>query len=369
MVRGYHLTSLEGRVADRDPSDQVPGALDLASAVAVIGALCVLVLGHDAICAERETGLLEAHLAQGVSPLEHLGGKILGTWSAVSRLLVLPLGLALGALLVLGPWPMGPAITGRIASFWLASGLLLGTWTVLAVTVSAWTRRSSTAMLVLVAVWLALTLVWPGAMRGITDAREPLPDPARTEERIVQAVESAKAVYRDGIRTFRERHGRSPEGPELGAIRLHYVRHVLDRVTHHVSVHALARQRWNGTFERLVGTSFPAAFHAAARSLAGTDVRSQERVLESANAHLRSLKLLADQRAIAGHDEPPPLEALPPFTVPVLPWRVWLAPIGRLVGVVGIWCTVLVVVAARGVRRTRLDGGRVRRDGHAARTA
>ena len=369
MVRGYHLTSLEGRVADRDPSDQVPGALDLASAVAVIGALCVLVLGHDAICAEHETGLLEAHLAHGVSPLEHLGGKILGTWSAVWRLLAIPLGLALGALLVLGPWPMSLAIAGRIGSFWLGSLMLLGTWTLLAITLSVWTRRASTAMLVLVSVWLALTLVWPGAMRGITDAREPIPDPARTEERIVQAVESAKAVYRDGIRTFRERHGRSPEGPELGAIRLEYVRYVLDRVTRHVCVHAQARHRWNETFERLAGASPPVSFHAVARELAGTDVTSQERVLESANMQLHSLKLLAERRAIAGQDEPPSFEDLPRFTVIPPAWTERLVPITRLILVTGIWWTMLLCLATLGISGLRASAGRVRRSESSVQTA
>lgn len=130
--------------------------VDFAAVVALLLGFLAVLLGFDAVCGEREQGTLRLILANSVSRGQVLAAKLIGGALA----LWIPLGVAFSAsVLVLEANP-DIAFTGddrlRLALIFLSSCLFLAVVFCLSVMVSAWARRSATALIVCLLGWLLL---------------------------------------------------------------------------------------------------------------------------------------------------------------------------------------------------------------------
>jgi ABC-2 type transport system permease protein len=102
-----------------------------AQAILLLGLLAVAVAGADSVGRERDRGTLEALLAAPISPGQHLGGYVLGAIAPWVAMVVIAL-------------PYLAAVSAGIRGLGLAVTCLLGTGTLLALGVGAWTIGLST---------------------------------------------------------------------------------------------------------------------------------------------------------------------------------------------------------------------------------
>lgn len=140
----------------------------LVSLVIYLVPLIALVLGYDAIVAERERGSLDLLLSMPITRLELLLGKFAGLAGALTVATVAGFGLA-GALL----WQqMGGGALVHYAGF-MVSALLLGlSFLAIAVMVSVLARDRVRASGVAIALWFFYVLVYDLLLLGILVATE-----------------------------------------------------------------------------------------------------------------------------------------------------------------------------------------------------
>jgi ABC-2 type transport system permease protein len=150
------------------------GELSAAWVLQVLGPLLVIVLGFDAFAGERELGTLRQTLSLGLSARRLLWGKALGQLSALAILLV-P-AAAIAAVIVIG---RGSSIDLDAAARlgWLSLGysayLAMAVFAVLAV--SALARSSRIALVTLLGLWIATTLLAPRVASDLSRTWHPNP--------------------------------------------------------------------------------------------------------------------------------------------------------------------------------------------------
>jgi ABC-2 type transport system permease protein len=159
------------------------GELNVSTVLQVLVPLLIIFLAFPAVAAEREQGTLRQLLSLGVDPRALLAGKALGL-SAGLVLALLP-GLVAGVVaLAAGGGEAGWAAAGVLAVAYVA---YLGIVLAASLYASARARSSGAALIALLGVWIANTMVAP---RLATDlARRAVPTPS--------ALEFAAAIERD----------------------------------------------------------------------------------------------------------------------------------------------------------------------------
>lgn len=130
--------------------------------------LLIVVLGHGAVTQERESGTLRMLQACGARTGTLVTAKWLGLCVGVG-LVLLP-ALALGAW-----WTVDSHGWGAAAVLAVALLLYFAIWAALAVLVSTLTRQSRTALLVLLALWVAAVFVVPRFGAAVVERLVPLP--------------------------------------------------------------------------------------------------------------------------------------------------------------------------------------------------
>jgi len=146
------------------------GELTMAMILQTLVPLLIIFLSFGAVTREREQGTLALLYCQGVSSRELLLGKILGGYAALAVLLALPAALALG--LVTG---LGQAEPLRLGVLGLSYALYFLIWTLLAVSVSAWQRSSSAALMALLSLWVVLVVLLPRTLPNVGETLVPAP--------------------------------------------------------------------------------------------------------------------------------------------------------------------------------------------------
>lgn len=173
---------LRRSVYSDDPILAVFRMVDLTFIVTFVLSLLAILFTYDAVSGERELGTLRLVFANPVPRARYIAGKLIGIW----------LGLAtpLAILMIVGI--LGAVLTGiqlrsgdwvRIALLMLASGLYLTLFVALGLAVSALSRRSSSAFLVLLASWVILVLIVPRASLTTATHLRPAPSLAEIESR------------------------------------------------------------------------------------------------------------------------------------------------------------------------------------------
>jgi len=143
------------------------GGLDPAFVLLALVPLLILVLGHGLVTQERESGTLRMLQACGA----RAGPLVLGKWLGLCA----ALGLVLGPALAVGIWVLA-AQSGWSAVALLAALLLyVAVWAALAVLISALCHRTRSALLVLLALWVAAVFVVPRFGASMVERWMPVP--------------------------------------------------------------------------------------------------------------------------------------------------------------------------------------------------
>jgi hypothetical protein len=315
----FGVAELEGRKADLSPLGALAGGLDLATVVALAGALLAIALSYDAIAGEFERGTIAPTFANPLGRGTFLLGKALGALAATSLALQIPLGLGLLALLACGALPPTPDGWLRAGGFFIAAWLYLGFWSLATVAVSAASRTSAGGFALLAAGWLLVAVAWPKAALLVAEGRHPLPAPALQAQRQAEVLQAGRERYRALLAAYRAAHGGSrPEGADASRVKLAYLDGIYAGLAPLAADWQRARAARAATFVSLASLSPAFAFQRVAFGLAGTDAERYEAFLAAADRNVRDLKYEAEARFVAGRTAAPPLAELPrpAFTEP-----------------------------------------------------
>jgi ABC-2 type transport system permease protein len=327
--------------------------------------LLIVLAGCGLWAAERESGTLRLQLVQGSRWHALLAGKALAL-SALALAVWLPLAIVLVLL-------AGDAHRALLTA--LAYLLYALTWVGLTLTVSALAAGAHTALAVLLALWVATTLVAPRVAADVAERTHPPPAATAFWEGIRKAQaegvdghdaadQRAKKLLQDTL----DRFGAKSEaelpiafaGIALQAGEAHG-NAVFDR-----AFGALWRTQADQDRVRLrfAALSPLTALQFASQGAAGTDWQHHRHFVDAAEAHRRTLQVFLNDdftRNAKGKDfdyrADPALWAKAPrwdYTQPSL--RAAGSPIGIALTVLAVWLVVSAVAAAAAARRLVREG-------------
>lgn len=151
------------------------GDLSVGWILQVLGPLLVIVLGFNAFAGEREQGILRQTLGLGVSPLQLFWGKALALVASLALLLA-PAALAAAIAVAIGAEAgEAPSALLRFAALALGYALYLVIFIFLVLGVSAASSTSRVAITVLLALWIANTVIAPRVLSEMSRAVHPSP--------------------------------------------------------------------------------------------------------------------------------------------------------------------------------------------------
>lgn len=155
------------------------GTLSSAWVLQVLGPLLVIVLGFNALAGEREQGTFRQVMSLGITARTLLFGKALALASAAAVLLV-PAGLigAVAAIMQSDGTRLADTI-GRLGALALGYGAYIGIWIFIVLAVSARVRTARMALITLLGIWIASTVLLPRAVSDLSEVW--FPSPSRTE--------------------------------------------------------------------------------------------------------------------------------------------------------------------------------------------
>ncbi len=157
------------------------GSFTLAMIMQLLIPLLLLFISSSSLTFEKESGTFKMLMAQGLKPVQLVWGKVFVNYLFVI-LLVLPIFIIV--LLFLFFAPSGTALIGRflfIVAGYLLFYLLL---TLTGVLVSVLSRRSATAIMVILSLWLFSCVLLPKIATGMADKRYPLMSRAAFKDHI-----------------------------------------------------------------------------------------------------------------------------------------------------------------------------------------
>ena len=277
-----------------DPIFAVFRFIDFTFIVTVVLSLLAILFTYDAINGEREQGTLKLTFANAVPRLQYVTGKFLGSWLGLVVPILIP--VLLGLLLVMlynvpltgDHWLKIFSLLGislLYFTFFIAFGLL----------VSAITRTSASAFLVLLVSWVALTLIIPRAGVMLAGQFVPVPSVAEIESRQAkfeqdrwdqssQAMETRLAERRNATQGMSDDERQAYEDEHMwdwlqeeDASRKQVQKDIAEynrKLTESVRNQHTVRERMGFALSRFSPAS---AFQLAAMNLAGTNIALKTR--------------------------------------------------------------------------------------------
>lgn len=146
------------------------GSFSIAWILQMLVPLLIAIIAAGAVARERERGTLRLMLASGADA-QTLVRRKLGSVGRIGGLLIAPLGLAA----IAGSLLAGPVDLLRLALWTIFYLIFFVTIVIGSVAVSARTRTTGQAVLVLVAIWLFAFLLVPRAAAGLAETVVPQP--------------------------------------------------------------------------------------------------------------------------------------------------------------------------------------------------
>jgi len=215
-VRGRGGLRPEGSHFGEEPLLAVFRFVDLEFTFQVVLSLLAVLFAYDAICGERERGTLRLTFSQPVPRATFILAKIAGSFLALTVPLLIPL-TAGGLILLLMRVPMTGQDWLRLGLVVLAGMLYVGAILGLSVFVSSITRRSSTAFVVLLSLWVVGVLVLPRASVLLAARTVDVPS---TDQMLSQRSRLWAQLWREDqqeIQAFlRNSFGNEPQDPAAG---------------------------------------------------------------------------------------------------------------------------------------------------------
>jgi ABC-type transport system involved in multi-copper enzyme maturation permease subunit len=186
LDRGYTVTAYDG-IQPHESQTPVASIFalfappDLLYIVKALLSLIALLFAYDTVSGEKESGTLKLVLSSSIARGELAAGKMLGGLAAV----LLPfLALLLGTLLALVTRPalvFGAEEFSRLAIMFLATLFYIAAFFSLGTLVSALSRTSASALIILLFLWAAAVFALPSAGDLIAEHISPPPS-AETQE-------------------------------------------------------------------------------------------------------------------------------------------------------------------------------------------
>ncbi|MXX70685.1 MAG: DUF3526 domain-containing protein [Gemmatimonadetes bacterium] len=160
------------------------GRLTPAAVLGLLLPLFVVAAGFASVSGERERGTLRLLLAQGATPGQIMGGKVLGV-GALALAAALPIGLVTATFAAVG----GESQASVIRLLALAAGYVayLTGWVLLTVWVSSRRASSRAALVQLVAIWVALCVAAPRLGASLAATLHPIPSRAQFTAQVEEA--------------------------------------------------------------------------------------------------------------------------------------------------------------------------------------
>ena len=204
VIAGDFLPGFEGDL-DSNPIVLMFPAADMLFIVGVVLSLLAFFISYDAVAGERERGTLKLLMSYPL-PRDTL---ILAKWIGGYLSLALPFLVALGLSALLISVSGEITFAGEDWEAFVVSGvvslILIAVMFSIGLLVSVRTRRSSTAILSLLAIWVLLALVLPNAGPYLAQILAPIPDVGAVERQIVERTKGLNDQFRQLWRGSRRR--------------------------------------------------------------------------------------------------------------------------------------------------------------------
>lgn len=170
-------------------------AVDFAFLVRVVLSLVVLFLAYNAVSEEKSNGTLRLVLANPVARHEILVGKFIGGIAVVGTALLAATAISL-LLIALDPKvALGGSDWVRIAGIVAFSALYLVFFYVLGLFVSVRVDRPSTALMVVLQVWIVLVVLYPNLATMVAASVRPLPSAQEIAQEKAALFEPHRAEF------------------------------------------------------------------------------------------------------------------------------------------------------------------------------
>ncbi len=159
-VHGRGELSADDSRFNEDPIYAVFRFLDLDFIFQIVLSLFAILFAYDAICGEKERGTLKLSFSNAVPKEKYILGKLFGSYLALAVPLLIPILIGCVLLLILGV-PMSGEEWARLGLIVVAGLLYFGVFLTISVFVSSLARRSSSAFLMLLVIWILAVLIVP----------------------------------------------------------------------------------------------------------------------------------------------------------------------------------------------------------------
>jgi ABC-2 type transport system permease protein len=180
------VPTIAKRFSEENPLLGIFPSLDLTLVYKIVVSLLALLFGFDAVCGEKERGLLRLLLAQGASRFKIVLGKYLGHAATLGLAVILSLGAAALLIVLFGPGP-GAFSWLRLLLFGATALLYLALFLAVGLLVSSLAHRPSQSLVYCLLIWVFLVIVWPNLSSFAAAAIRPVP-PEKALDARIQAI-------------------------------------------------------------------------------------------------------------------------------------------------------------------------------------
>ncbi len=328
--------------------------------------LLVVVAGYAMWAGERESGTLRLQLVQGGRWWPLLLGKALA---------LITVAAAIGLPLALGMfWASGGGV--RTALALLAYSAYALVWVGLTLAVSAWAAQARTALAVLLALWLASTLVLPRVMADVAERAHPSPsaqafwaEVRKAQREGIDGHNASDARAKALLQTTLQRYGVTDKAAlpiNFTGIAMQageeYGNQVFDRY-YGALWDTYAAQDWVRLGASLL-SPLP-ALQALSQAAAGTDWQHHRHFVDAAEAHRRALqRFLNDDFTVNAKGNDFDYRADPALWSQAPAWQydrpklgATASPVLPAAGVLALWLAVVAMMALAAARRLLRAGG------------
>jgi len=152
--------------------------------IVLIGALLAVVVGVRAGLRDRKAGVTDLILSRPVGARSYVTGKLLGIQAWMGIVLAAALIVSWFSVWVISRSPLGWTATGSLVGFFVLAWLFLLPFSVVGLIAGSRSRHESTALLVPVLIWVAITFVIPqlGTAQNPVSLLNPVPTAPSTSD-------------------------------------------------------------------------------------------------------------------------------------------------------------------------------------------
>ncbi len=269
-----------------DPLYAVFRFFDLEFVFAVVLSLFAILFAFDAITGEKEKGTMRLNFANPLPRSTFITGKLIGSLLAFAAPLLIPLGMGILLLPLLGVHLNGDEFA-RLSLIIFAGLLYISVFILLAIFISARTTRSSSSFLFSVGIWITAVIILPRVLASVSEIFVAVPPLEEINSKKARLSNQLWEEDRVAINNFRPSAATSPQDvmtefgkfmDELGEQREKKIKELSDR---------LFEERMNAQIKRenlafgLGSVSPLTSLSLLSASLAGTSLSLENHFRES----------------------------------------------------------------------------------------